>query len=206
MLVDSSIQDVDIPESIAALERDARGYPVPFIVLHDAEGKPMFAANDANKVALCHQDKLCHICGQELEPNPWFVGGPGSFLLNQDRCVYFDGPMHRECLHFALRVCPHLAQLMSGTIGDAVIARLRRQGIHAWNTTVVPGVPQIFIAVQAWKYERKTTFQGTYFHVQKPTLKVEYWQRGEMMPRQEGEKLAKRAARELAQKGRIDGA
>src|SRR5262245_2939618 len=106
-----------MPPRIAALPRDHRGYPVPYIVLYDEQGKPAFTANDAEKVWQAVRDKLCHICGQALDSYSWFVGGPGSAYLNGDNAAYTDGPMHEDCMQFAMRVCPHLTQQMTRALG-----------------------------------------------------------------------------------------
>ncbi|MFI5222679.1 MAG: hypothetical protein ACHQX3_00290 [Nitrospirales bacterium] len=191
---------VEMPERIAALERDARGYPVPYIVLHDKEGRPMFTANDLRKVEVAYQNGLCHICGQALDPQPWFVGGPGSYWLNGEKAVYFDGPMHQECMHYALKVCPYLAQISSLSISGAVLNHLREEGAWVRDTTSIPGIPDTFIAVQAYRFKRVTSGQGTYYYVPKPAKKVEYWRGGELQPRRKAERASKHEAYQLMRK------
>lgn len=196
-----------IPDRIAQLERDGRGYPVPFIVLRDNDGKPQFAANDIRRVWQAIRESLCHICGQALDANPWFVGGPGSALLNDNRAVYADGPMHHECMQFAMRVCPHLAQLMARAIAPTVQKKLRGQGMFIHDNTTIPGTPSIFVAVQAWQFNIVgSSLRIPEFRVSKPFRKTEYWQSGELMPLQEGRKAAQRAARDLKRKLETDNA
>lgn len=190
------------PECIRALPRDRRGYPIPYVVLVDADGVPDFVVNDAAKTLQVALERLCAICGEGLPEHPWFGGGPGNALLNGDVAVYIDGPMHRECLHFALRVCPHLAgKLLKPVALKAITDRLDRQGIRTVDNTVIPGTPPVFVAVQAWAYSfEPRSFDHQIYAVRKPFRKTEYWTHGAMLPRDEGERLAKRWARELKAK------
>lgn len=197
------MNDVPMPDRIAQLERDSRGYPVPFIVLKDPSGKHQFAVNDIQRTWEAVRENLCHICGQKLDSNPWFVGGPASALLNDDRAVYHDGPMHHDCMQYALRVCPHLTQIMTRSLDLGPIKeRLANQGIGTWDNTVIPGVPEIFVAVQAWRFGVYQDQGGPQFHVFKPYKKMEYWQHGEMCERREGIRIAKRAARVVSEKAK----
>lgn len=100
-------QEVPIPKRMRTLERDARGYPVPFIVLRDRQGVPRFTINDVTKVAACLTKKLCSICGKRLDIDMWLVGGSRAFL--HDDGVFLDPPLHYECAVYALQVCPFLA-------------------------------------------------------------------------------------------------
>jgi hypothetical protein len=177
-----------------ALERDERGHPIPFIVLRDAEGKPVFAANDVARIRQAIHEGLCHVCGQALEGEPvWFVGGPGSALLNGPRGIYYDGPMHHECMRYSVEHCPHLAHQMVKPVSKSVQKRLAAQGIAFRDTTIIPGVPEVFVAVSPYRYE---AIHGT-FIAYKPFRKIEYWHGGKLLPLREGEKFARQAARRV---------
>lgn len=196
-----------LPARIAALPRDDRGYPIPYIVLRDLDDKPQFAANDMRLVRDAVADDLCHVCGQELDAWVWFLGGVGSAFLNGDAGQYADGPMHQECMRFAVQYCPHIAGKMTKALAPSLVPRLREQAkvisptarvvLAAQDTTSIPGVPSLFVAVAVardrWGYDG-----GMHFSAPKPYHKIEYWRKGGMVPLQEGRKLAKRLARELA--------
>lgn len=89
------------------LERDRRGYPVPFIALRDKSGKPQFTINDGRKCATARGKHLCTICGRRLAHDTWFIGGSRCFLYENG--AFLDGPVHNECGEYALKVCPFLA-------------------------------------------------------------------------------------------------
>jgi hypothetical protein len=190
-----------LPPRIAALPRDDRGYPIPYIVMRDATGKPQFTANDMALVYLAIRDGLCHVCGQALEDVVWFVGGAGSALANGGIGAFADGPMHHECMRFAVTYCPHIAGRMVHALAPRIGETLRQQGFHAVDTTTIPGTPSVFVAVSVahdrWWYDRNGA-AGT-FIVRLPYRKLEYWQHGAMLPLHEARKLAKRSAREVAQ-------
>lgn len=193
-------QEVPVPARMLGMERDVRGYPVPFIVLRDNLGKPYFAANDVHLVQQANRENRCHICGGKLEPLVWFVGGPGSFLLNWPQALYADGPMHRECLHYAMQVCPQLAARAEQASAPKLQAYLRKNGLFTQDNTVLPGVPDMFVAVGVarWSLGRVGLELLPTYVVTRPFKKVEYWREAVMLPLREGEAEAKRSAKALA--------
>jgi hypothetical protein len=98
---------IPIPKQMRTLERDARGYPIPVIVLRDRNGMPMFTMNNHIKVTACFGKKLCSICGKRLDVDAWIVGGSRAFL--HEHGAFIDPPLHHECAVYALQVCPFLA-------------------------------------------------------------------------------------------------
>lgn len=99
------LSQVPMPDSIAALPRDERGYPIPFNVVVDANGKPDFRIIDENKAATAMLTGRCALCGGDLIGNAAFVGGPRSINAH----LFADGPMHPECAEYAVQVCPMIA-------------------------------------------------------------------------------------------------
>lgn len=94
----------DIPEALAHLKIDERGYPIPFFVSRP-NGKPDFRLLDATKYDLCITKKLCAICGKKVHPGSYyFISGPIG--LQNKTCT--DSAMHRVCAEFSLKVCPHM--------------------------------------------------------------------------------------------------
>ena len=71
----ADFKSIPIPKRMKALARDARGYPVPFIVVRDSEGLPVFAANDSVRQRKALYEKRCPICGTTLDRIFWLVGG-----------------------------------------------------------------------------------------------------------------------------------
>lgn len=102
-----NFKDVPLPDNMKNCETDPRGLPVPYVVLKDSSGKFHFKVNDTEKQFKCMSEHLCHICGLKLGSDMWMLGGPGSAF--DSRGCYIDGPIHRECGHYALQVCPYLA-------------------------------------------------------------------------------------------------
>jgi hypothetical protein len=96
-----------MPDRIARLPRDIRGYPIPFNVLRADDGTPFFTVNDDRTHLRCIREGLCPLCGERLGKWKWFVGGPKSAF--DPHGWYFDLPGHHECERYALAVCPYLA-------------------------------------------------------------------------------------------------
>src|SRR5436190_18407869 len=100
-------REIPIPKKMKALGKDERGYPIPYIVLRDANNKPNFAANNTLRQLKSLVEKRCPICGSKLDQLLWFVGGPLSAFHEHGK--YLDTAMHYECMTYALQVCPYLA-------------------------------------------------------------------------------------------------
>lgn len=103
-----NISEVVMPQRIAQLARDPRGYPIPANVLKDGLNRGSvidFRVIDQEKVERLIERRCCALCGQPMGTRVAFVGGP--------RCMesrYFaDAPMHRDCAIYALQMCPFLA-------------------------------------------------------------------------------------------------
>lgn len=94
-----------MPARVAALERDARGYPIPWFVDRPADGSIDFRVMHPQRLFLAVQKRLCWVCGQPMGRNTAFVGGP----LSVAQRLFTDPPAHRDCTEFALKVCPFLA-------------------------------------------------------------------------------------------------
>jgi hypothetical protein len=166
-----NFRDVPIPDRMKHLPLDRRGYPVFTIAARDANGVPLFTVNDGERVRRCVREKLCHICGTGLFRGNWFIGGPMSAF--HEHGAYNDGPMHGECAHYALRVCPHLASKdYVGSIADVQGDKLLQSGTvtSILSTTQIPGKPPVFVAVMAIGHESfaVATGIGVHFRPRRP--------------------------------------
>ena len=95
---------VPMPERMARLPRDPRGYPQTAHALV-RDGVVDFRTMDAHKVVALIKRRCCALCGEPLGSRMAFVGGPQSTASR----YFSDGPMHRDCAEYALQVCPFLA-------------------------------------------------------------------------------------------------
>lgn len=96
-----------MPERIARLDRDQRGYPIPWNVLRGDDGTPHFTVNDDRKHYRALREELCPLCGERLGRWKHFIGGPQSAFHAHG--AYMDLPTHHDCGRFALATCPYLA-------------------------------------------------------------------------------------------------
>lgn len=181
---------VRIPERMAALPRDARGFPVPYVVLRDADGTPHFVVNDSELMLRCATMRLCGICGSALEQVVWFIGGVrNAFHRNGG---YNDPPMHDECAHYALQVCPFLAvRSYKGANLEAAKGRVTTPNVGFVNNTSVPGKPVMFVAVAAG-LARPTLSIGSgqiTYEPKRPHRKIEYWRDGVQLAFAEGKAI-----------------
>ncbi len=100
-----------MPARIARLPRDHRGYPVPYFV-EWRDGVPLFPILSPVKWARCVGKRLCWVCGEQLGRNLVFAIGP-MCTINQ---ISSEPPAHRECIVYALQVCPFLINPRMGRV------------------------------------------------------------------------------------------
>lgn len=183
---------VPIPDRMAHLGRDVRGYPVPAIVMVDRNGKPHFTVNDETKRQKIIAADRCPICAGVLLRGRWFVGGPMSAFHTQG--TYIDTAMHYECMEYALKVCPYLAaRNYSGRIDDSLVPEEDRKNMIVNDPTVMPDRPQTFVAVMAVKttyVQHPLSGRIEYVRPGRPYKIIEFWQNGKRLPGEEGLKIA----------------
>jgi hypothetical protein len=178
-----------IPPRIARLEKDSRGYPIPWSVLRrdTPDREPVFVVNDDTKTFEALQHKLCPICGEMLGRWKWFIGGPRSAF--EPKGWYFDLPAHHECATFALQTCPYLA--MPKYLGR-IDRTIDQTGINVplilLENPHLNDRPALFVAVAGDRIEYSHNKNVGPLIVQpfvrpaRPYLGVEYWRHGEQIP------------------------
>lgn len=189
-------RDVPIPLRMRDLPRDHRGFPVPINVYVDGDGRPHFTVNLEGKRVKCLMDDLCSICGKSLLRGRWFVGGPASAFHPQG--AYNDPPMHDECAHYALQVCPWLAAPNYARRIDNKTLKpddLNRLNLH--DPTMIPNRPKVFVALMAVGQMIFADAMVPSVRPKKPFRKVEYWVAGKQVDWAEGEALAADSFREV---------
>jgi hypothetical protein len=182
---------VPIPRRMAALRRDHRGYPEPVILLRDSNDRAQFTVNDSSKVVRLTMERGCHVCGSPLGRRAWFVGGPLSAY--HPAGVYNDGPIHRECMEYAMEVCPYLAGRMSA--GKRVSKHnLGEPDVTLVDRTRIGGLPPLFVAVGAgaWDLTWDTRMHPTFKPV-RPYEAVQFWKDGTRLNDADGERLGAEA-------------
>lgn len=92
-----------LPERIARLPLDPRGYPIPWFV-GEVDGKRDFRVANQTKRVFAVKKSLCWICGDKLGRRLAFVIGP-MCAVNRNTS---EPPSHRECAIFAAMACPFL--------------------------------------------------------------------------------------------------
>lgn len=193
-----SFKDVPIPERMQHLPRDPRGYPIPHVVVVDRTGVAHFVINDHLKSDACMRNALCHICGQKLDEQIVFVGGPRSAFHSQG--AFYDGPMHHQCATYALQVCPYLAMpSYTSRNTDVHEKRLKKTepkiGVMV-NPSVSAEKPVLFVMVVADGCrvqvvpKGKKQARGAYYFPDRPYARTEFWRDGAMIDHTEGRSIA----------------
>lgn len=167
---------IDIPQIMAHLEKDSRGYPIPYTIYRDIDNKPHFTINDELKRRVCIKKDLCSICGNNLFRGRWFVGGPRS-AFDPHGC-YIDTPLHTQCMEYAMKVCPYLAApKYTKRIDDSTLdkSKIEKNRIFIDNTQD-DNRPDFFVAVLT--RGQRIINNGEYLRPIKPYISVKYWKNG----------------------------
>ena len=186
---------VPIPARMQHLERDARGYPIPFNIWRDTDGVAHFTINDHKKAALCVEENRCPICGQSLDKTMWFVGGPMS-AFHPNGC-YIDQPMHEECSRYALQVCPYLAApKYAGRIDARPVDPAKRQDNTFFkDPTMLPDRPLVFVRVETHSYtvlkQRAENQDLLHLRPLRPYLSIGFWRGGALLSQAEAEQAVR---------------
>ena len=168
---------IEVPDRMKHLDRDHRGYPIPYIVFRDDDGKPHFTINDIRKVERCKTADVCAICGVKLLRGRWFLGGPMSAF--HPHGAYIDPPLHHECMRFAVQTCPYLISTKyTKRIDGATLDPSKATGVVSLiDPTLDPTRPKVFVAVMA--VGQWITPSG-YVQPKHPYRGLEFWRDGKM--------------------------
>jgi hypothetical protein len=168
---------IAVPDRMKHLDRDHRGYPIPFIVYRDDDNKPHFTINNENKVTMCKAEEICAICGHGLLRGRWFLGGPMSAF--HPHGAYIDPPLHHECMRFAVQTCPYLISAKyTKRIDGNTLDRNKATGVVSIiDPTLDPTRPKVFVAVMA---VGQTLTDNGYIVPKHPYRGLEFWKDGVM--------------------------
>jgi hypothetical protein len=186
---------VPVPARMKALPLDPRGYPIFAMAFRDNTGRAHFTVNDgAVRLRMIREDR-CSICNGTLLRGRWFIGGDRSAF--DPRGAYIDPPMHSECAHYALQVCPYLAapayaSLIHGRTvpDDASLMVVDQTAIDSPETSDEVR-PHLFVAVLTRGQRFMPTPAGGLLLAARPYIAVEYWQHGRQLPRDVGEAMCR---------------
>lgn len=173
-----------MPERIARLERDKRGYPIPWNVLRGVDGVPIFTVNNDQRHWQAIRQELCPICGERLGRWRWWAGGPRAAF--HEHGWYLDLPGHRECIRFALETCPYLAapSYIPNRIDVPDPAKLLPQQRIMIDQSMDHNRPPLFVAVCADRAELQENgpLMLPYTRPLRPVAQYEFWLHGKQIP------------------------
>jgi hypothetical protein len=173
-------QRLPLPELMQGMEKDHRGFPVPYNVARTlVDNVPRFQVNDERRTEECIEKKLCTICGNPLSrDNLWLVGGPISAFHPMG--AFMDSPMHKCCLDYALQVCPYMAlnTYTKKTVVDKLVP-----ADYGYTGLIDPTMSHervpFFAVVRVKDYEvKRRSPMHRFIKPLGPYLEVEFWRDG----------------------------
>jgi hypothetical protein len=175
-------KNIPIPNRMADLERDSRGYPIPYIIYRDQSGRAHFQINDDARRTKCINLGLCAICGGLLNDDVWLVGGALSAFHKHG--AYIDTPTHHECNTYAMQVCPYLAApSYAKRLDDKTLSKVdKEEGRVFIDNTMLPDRPDFFVCV---KPTHIVLTGNGYLSPVRPYEALEVWKQGVLLPNPE---------------------
>lgn len=85
-----------LPPRMRNLPVNGDGYPIPFVCAW-IDGEPNFSVPDPRKLAACHEQRWCSVCGEPLGQYKAFVLDPITAVTR----IATEPPAHIECARFA---------------------------------------------------------------------------------------------------------
>ncbi len=188
-------REVPIPKKMQTLEKDPRGYPIPYIILRDPQGNHHFAVNDSVRQRKALVEKRCPICGKKLDKILWFVGGTLSAF--DPNGAYMDTAMHYVCMEYALKVCPYLAapQYLGEIAAEKAARKANMPSEMFQENTMIPGRPKndLFVAVASLRQSISfNSMRPAHVIPRRPYIAIEYWRHGVRIPDEVGQAEAER--------------
>jgi hypothetical protein len=198
-----------MPQRIAKLPRDHRGYPVPWFVqwfkdsvpVMPGEGEPDFRVIDTAKFNRCLAVPRCWVCGEGMGRHKVSIIGP-MCAVNR---VISEPQSHRSCAEFSVQACPFLSRprmrrnpkdLPEVALAAAGMSIERNPGVVCiWESDVQPFHVHAGVGVQ----------EGVLFKLGEPR-QVDWWTLGRIATRAEVIEAIDNGYPQLEEAARRDGA
>jgi hypothetical protein len=150
-----------MPDRIARLPRDPRGFPIPWFVHVDEHGTADFRVIHPHRMAQAYNRKRCWVCGEPLGKRMAFCIGPMCAIT---RTMPEPGACHRTCAEWSAKACPFLSKpRMRRNEKDLPVDGTKAAGIPLDRN---PGVACVWISDS---YSPFRTHNGVLFKVGDPT-------------------------------------
>lgn len=191
---------IGLPDRIAALPRDSRGFPVPKFVYWADDGTPDFRIIKPGWITECIRHNKCWLCGGHLGRHMAFVIGP-MCCVNR---VNSEPPSHYDCALFAARNCPFLTKpKMRRNDKDMPPEHIPAPGMPIARN---PGCCAVWVtsSYQPHKAGRLVGEDGVMFSLGPPT-KLEFYAEGRSATRAEVEESVRTGLPLLEDAARQDG-
>jgi len=186
-----------VPDRIARLPRDVRGYPIPFFVEWQ-DGKPLFPVMDPDKMLACMKRSLCWICGETLGSYKAFAIGP---MCTVNR-ISAEPPQHVDCAKFAAQNCPFMTMpLAKRSVHDDTYKGLPVKKPGGIMIERNPGVTAI------WVTKTFTIIRDGGHPLWRlgPATSLQFWARGRAATRKEVDHAIGTGLPILQKQARLDG-
>lgn len=188
-----------LPERMASLPVDVRGFPVPFFVAWHG-GKPLFPVMDPAKMVRAVRASACWVCGQPVGTYKCFVIGP-MCCINR---INSEPPSHYECARFSALNCPFLSKPLAKrtTSADGTYKDMPIQPPAGLMVERNPGVTCIWVTKSFKPFDDGRG--GVLFDLG-PAVRLEFYAQGRPAKRSEVEESVRTGLPILERAAMMDG-
>lgn len=151
---------VPMPQRIAKLPVDKRGYPVPWFVAKDERGEFDFRVMDGEKLYRAVRERRCWVCGEKLGRYLAFTIGPMCAINRTSG----EPPGHRECSEFSAQACPFLSNPDQKRNPKQFHGEVEGPGGY-----LIPRNPAVAMTWVCEGYTVQMTETGPIFKIEEPT-------------------------------------
>lgn len=190
------VQFVNMPDRIAHLPRDSRGFPVPRFVPW-IDGVPEFRAFEPSWLTECVRHNRCWLCGGPLGRHLVFCIGP-MCAVNR---VNSEPPCHYDCAKFAATNCPFLIRPKMRRNEKDMPEHVPAAGVPLKRN---PGCCCLWITDGYKPFKPHHGNRGLLFSLGKPS-RLEFYAEGRPATRAEVEESVRTGLPALEEVSRLDG-
>lgn len=178
------VRAIQLPEVMMGLDRDQRGFPIPYTTFRDKDGTPNYRRGDTRKLSRCLEHGLCAISGTPMpRDDVWLLGGRQSAY--HPLGAYLRPPARKECLIWALQMCPYLvlcAQLEKNPLDDDCDAGILFYEHKFRTDDIVSALSDVLVLSRTDGIHLNNPNRQLYFLLaNRPWLEVEHWKSGELV-------------------------
>lgn len=180
-------KDVPMPQIVANLPKDVRGYPIPANVAM-VNGKPVFKANNGIREQEMAKNMQCSVTAVTMDRSSVrLITSPLNALSRP--AVAADAPVHKDALDYSMKVCPYmcLGQYYKGfdmNLADKLNKKHSDESMLFKSNSPVSAIPPFMMAIHPKHLQMVKHSPADVIYTVYPAdvLELDLYYHGELIP------------------------